>query len=1585
MRSLRPALLTCTALVALGSGSARAACVQTGSEPVVITCDTAAPNPDLSGVVREDDAVQVKVLSGAQVQGVSGAAGWQVGNEGEVFSDQRGVVLGAGSTVENATGGIVTGQWDGVVLSGGGGTVTNSGSIEGTTNDGVNLEGGGTVVNNASGALKGTITGRSAGVRVVGGARGTVTNAGDITSAGGRAVFMQSGGRVTNQAGGSLSGSTLGVEIQSGTSTVDNAGTIRGDTEGGVFLGGGGTLTNAATGQIAGATYGVRLEAASGTVTNAGSITGGSDGGVELAAGGVVENQTGGTITGVNSILILGLGEVTNNGSLVATGAAGVVMSAGGTVDNQADGTIVGVTDGLQVSDGSLTLTNAGRIQGRNNAGVRLDNIELPDDGFANSGEIVGQTSGVVVLARAGAIGNSGRIRGETAAAVVLGQGGSLTNATGGEVSGAEQGLLAQAATVVSNAGKIVGDAMDGVLLMLGGTIDNQAGGEITGQQNGIAIAGAAGSLTNRGTVTGLTADGVTLTAGGQVDNFGEADARGSISGVVNGISATGGSVVVTNAGDLSGRDGDGGTFADGAKVTNVAGGAISGGLAGLRFAGVTATLDNAGTVTGGSDAAVVMAQGGVISNQATGGLTGALGVSVSGGAAELQNGGSITGTSGAGATFSAGATVSSSGSINGATDGLVVTGATGGIDNSGVVTGRNGDGIRLAAGGRITNSGDGSTSGIIEGSDRGVALDAGGALSNGAVVRGKTGVSLAGLASLQNVEGGRIIGSETGVAATGSDITVANSGSITGESARGLSLEGGTVTNSATGAITGATDGLAFTAEGSLQNAGTVSGTGGAGARFAATGSLTNYQGGQLSGTEAAVAFAGDGGSVENAGNLSSGAGTGISFGGAGGLANYEGGRIDGGTAGVAAAGALQLGNSGAIASMGDGLLLSQGGTVFNNATGTISGGSAAIRVLDGAFTLRNEGTVEGDVLMGPGDSTLAITETSQFTGRVDAEGGSNTLILAGDGATYDGAFTGFQSLQVGSDGTWTLTGDQSYAAGTSVGTGTLDVEGVLDSATSVASGAVLRGTGRVASATVAGNIQPGTATSIGTLTVDGDLTFADGGTYTARVQPDGSHDQLVVGGAAALDGGSLDLALADGTYRLGSSYTLLQAGAVSGTLASEPVASDLPFLSFDPVTTADSVALQVNRSSTSFTTAAGSKASREVAKVFDALPTSGTALDQALSDLASLDTAGASNALDSLNGEVYGSNASADLMAGLNQLDRLQRHVSRRRNTPAAGWLQPDRQLAEAPPVPSQTAQAAVSDTVLIPMPMPTLGYGPWIEAYGSRGKLDGKDGGANADVDGYGATVGFDVPIDEHRAIVGLAVGVDQRNLKLDGGSDQKVDTTSYSVGAYGGFDVGKVTVDAALSYTRHDGDSRRRIELGTPVTAKGNPEADQFSGGLEVGYRIETFNTALKPYASITGTRLNSKSFKESDAGALALDVDSKTSDSVRAGIGLEAAAVLSTDLASELRIVPTADLRYSHALVSPDGEVDMAFASTPGTGFTSQGAVPGSDRLDLGLGLQFDFNRNWALRAGYQGSFSQDDQNHAGLVTVRYRW
>jgi hypothetical protein len=364
---------------------------------------------------------------------------------------------------------------------------------------------------------------------VDGGAPGTLTNDGSISSGGLSSVYLNLGGDIDNQAKGLITGSEA-IDVM-GAGTIVNAGTISGSFLG-VFLETG-IVQNTARGVISGG-----VDADTGTVVNYGHISAGYGAAVDFRDGGFVLNfGSKSTISGPDTAGVDihgGAGGVVNQGVIDS-----VFLFQGGDVNNSG---YIGASSknyGIAAQGGLTSLENYGYIVGASfGAYAVISN--------AATAIISGYNNGIV-LAAAGYVGNQGSIFG-----------------LGGE-TGITLGTLAP-----NPPGRA------GVLLTNGGYIENfGAAALIDGRQDGIFVAGSAASyLLNQGTVIGDI--GIDNTGSGYLTVYDTGTIAG-LKGTAIYFGAAPGRLVIGAGGQIDGtvvggNAADQVTFANGVAVLNFAG-----------------------------------------------------------------------------------------------------------------------------------------------------------------------------------------------------------------------------------------------------------------------------------------------------------------------------------------------------------------------------------------------------------------------------------------------------------------------------------------------------------------------------------------------------------------------------------------------------------------------------------------------------------------------------------------------------------------------------------------------------------------------------------------------------------------------------------------------------------------------------------------------------------------------------------------------------------------------------------------------------------------------------------------------------
>lgn len=219
--------------------------------------------------------------------------------------------------------------------------------------------------------------------------------------------------------------------------------------------------------------------------------------------------------------------------------------------------------------------------------------------------------------------------------------------------------------------------------------------------------------------------------------------------------------------------------------------------------------------------------------------------------------------------------------------------------------------------------------------------------------------------------------------------------------------------------------------------------------------------------------------------------------------------------------------GYAGATIFLNDGVVLTQSGSGSTMDVGALGGTSGSA--------------------VGPGNSTSSgrnfrigwNNADAVFAGRILADG-QNSVTKVGTG-------------------NWTLTGANTYTAGTIVNGGTLTVNNTSGSGTGtgsviVSSGATLAGTGTISGATTiaaGATLSPGNG-GIGTLTINNPVTLAAGSTTLIEINKTaGTRDQLNAGSSTLTYGGTLIVTNLSGTLANGDGFKIFNAGTYANSFA--------------------------------------------------------------------------------------------------------------------------------------------------------------------------------------------------------------------------------------------------------------------------------------------------------------------------------------------------------------------------------------------------------------------------------------------------
>lgn len=693
-------------------------------------------------------------------------------------------------------------------------------------------------------------------------------------------------------------------------------------------------------------------------------------------------------------------------------------------------------------------------------------------------------------------------------------------------------------------------------------------------------------------------------------------------------------------------------------------------------------------------------------------------------------------------------------------------------------------------------------------------------------------------------------------------------------------------------------------------------------------------------------------------------------------------------------------------------------------NATGALPDGGYAI--FTGAA-----GTVTVDSGAGPVRVSGIQFATDRYTVQgapitLVGNGGNPPALVVGDGTYASGQFVdtihnplqGTQGFVKTGPGSLILTADSSGLSGPIlIADGALEIDGKLNGPMDIGREVVLAGVGQVGTTTLypTAVISPGNDGSpIGTLTVNGNLTFGQDTIYRVHADPASSaSDRIHVTGIAYLDGTVAHVG-PDGNYAPRTTYNILTAdGGIQGrfTGASSNYAFLTPTLSYDaknafmtltrndvpigdignsgnenavgdaldkedpPAKGNGSGSASTGNGSSSAGTGNGTSANgNDAASAGNGSPVIGsgitsprnTGASQVTTAVLTMTPTEARSALKQLAGEAYASTASvlqgqSDTVRTL-PLDHLRGNL----DAPALAG-QPTAQLG----LPSSDA-------------LPQSGAHPvWAQVFGNWGSLGGDGNASRVSQSAGGLFVGTDAAVGGGWRLGG-AVGYTGSHSSVSDIS-ARTDVDSYTATVFGGRNFpagpGHIRFMAGAAYTWHDIDTKRNVVAGSlNQQLKSSYNASSTQVFTELGYHLPLGDAySIEPYAGLAWNQLRTRDFQES-GGSAALRGSGTTDDVTSTTLGLRGAWQFESNRAPG-RI--TASLGWRHAMGDVKPRQDLAFDG--GSTFSVSGAPIAQNAAVLGLGAEIAIARNTTAGVAYDAQFGGGNRQQSGMFKLAVRF
>lgn len=586
------------------------------------------------------------------------------------------------------------------------------------------------------------------------------------------------------------------------------------------------------------------------------------------------------------------------------------------------------------------------------------------------------------------------------------------------------------------------------------------------------------------------------------------------------------------------------------------------------------------------------------------------------------------------------------------------------------------------------------------------------------------------------------------------------------------------------------------------------------------------------------------------------------------------------------------------------------------------------------GTLTLGGVSTLDWNVEEGG-----VVSATDRFGGDLQLASATQFTFSQDYNGTYGGAISGSGTVAFDGGGEIALIGDSSTFAGLSqVLDTTLVVNEALGGSALIENGGRLQGAGTVGSGTGStvtlasgSTLAPGN--SIGTLTVDGDLTFNTGSRYEVEVAPGGKQSDLIrVTGSATLNGGTVAHIGMTGTYDPAATYTILSAEhGINGSF--DTATSDFAFLDPSLGYSGTDVTLSLSRNDIDFAEVAETRNQIATAQGLESL-----SLGNALYDaVVQLDQASARSAFDQLSGEIH-----ASVVIGLIEDSRFVRNTANDRL----------RSVVDDDPTSAATPS----------------GLGFWSTGFGSWGSTDANGNAAAIDRSTGGFIGGADTMVTDSWR-VGLLAGYSHSSFHADD-RISSASSDNYHIGLYAGTQWEALSFRSGFAYTWNDIETNRSVGFtGFADALSASYDASSVQAFGELGYQIDALIARFEPFVNLAHVTVRTESFKE-NGGAAALTSPSQTTDTTYTTLGVRA----ETDLRiGDMQMNLAGMLGWRHAYGDITPTATHAFADSDA--FTVLGNPLAKDAAVIEAGVDADIAPGATLAISYEGQFGNGVQDH----------
>ncbi len=269
-------------------------------------------------------------------------------------------------------------------------------------------------------------------------------------------------------------------------------------------------------------------------------------------------------------------------------------------------------------------------------------------------------------------------------------------------------------------------------------------------------------------------------------------------------------------------------------------------------------------------------------------------------------------------------------------------------------------------------------------------------------------------------------------------------------------------------------------------------------------------------------------------------------------------------------------------------------------------------------------------------------------------------------------------------------------------------------------------------------------------------------------------------------------------------------------------------------------------------------------------------------------------------------------------------------------------------------------------------------WGSAYGGYNRNDAGAGGFDSQSRSFGMASGVDYWLSPETTL-GFALGIGRLSWDVEAGNGSGKGNILQG-GIYGRHAFGQAYLAGALSGSYQDTHTER-ASGGAILEADYN--AFNIGARIEAGYNLASgSNTVFTPYGALQAQWLHTPSYSESGAPALALAFEESSTIAPRAEVGLWINKTFTLASGRPFSLFGRLGWAYNF---DTDVNMQAAFQSVPGSGFTVAGAGMARNLALVTLGGEFDLDNGWSMTAKLDGELSGRSQTYQASGRIAYRW